>query len=125
VAFTVTRQADSTVKLTVQLSQLFDPTALQQALAGAGIPAVVRTGADCTPQKGELPEAGEVYRVEQVAPTDGPVPPWVFVITPEKMPKNSRLYFSFSTTGEGHAQRGKGTFALVADDDPMNCRAVG
>ena len=45
-AFTLTSFTNGTVSLT--LGQMFDPTALQRALAQHGIPALVRTGAYCS-----------------------------------------------------------------------------
>ena len=45
-AFTLTSYANGTVSL--KLSQMFDPAALQQALARHGIPALVKTGTYCS-----------------------------------------------------------------------------
>ncbi|WP_327002095.1 hypothetical protein OHA72_44305 [Dactylosporangium sp. NBC_01737] len=125
VAFTVTRQADSTVKLTLELRQVFDAEALQRALADAGIPAEVRTGVLCAPRDSELPEAEQAYRFEQVTSPDGAVNRYVLVIAPSKMPEASRLYFSILMTDGGeHTKAGKAGVFLVSDDDPMDCRST-
>ena len=127
VAFTVTRQSDSSVKLTLNLRQLFDPVALQQALAEAGVPAVVRAGVQCTPQTAELPEAGDVYRFERVTEPDGVSSRFSMVITASKMPQGRLLYFSVVTTGDDatHTKAGKVGVFLVSGEDPMHCRPGG
>jgi hypothetical protein len=125
VAFTVTRQTDSTVKLTLELRQVFEPDALQRALADAGIPAEVRTGVLCAPRDGELPEAGQVYRFEQPAAPDGTLGSYVLLIAPSKLPKDSHLHFSILMTDTGeHTKAGTAGVYLVADDDPMTCRST-
>ena len=47
-AFTLVRNANGTASLTLNQGQMFDPAALQQALARDGIPALVQTGTYCT-----------------------------------------------------------------------------
>ena len=47
-AFTLARNANGTASLTLHQDQVFDPAALQQALASDGIPALVQTGTYCT-----------------------------------------------------------------------------
>jgi len=47
-AFTLVRHANGTASLTLNQGQMFDPAALQQALARDGIPALVQTGIYCS-----------------------------------------------------------------------------
>jgi hypothetical protein len=122
-AFTLVKQADSTVKLSLNPKQLMDPDALQKALAAADIPAVVKAGVLCTPTGAELPESKQVFAVEKSSETDGS-PRYELVIAPAKMPKGSVVYFSVFPVrkGEDNAKFAK---HLVTKDAPMNCRAIG
>jgi len=122
-AFTLVKQSDSTVRLTLRYQQILDPVDLQKALAHAGVPATVKTHALCTPRFRELRAAPQVYWTERRAWPDGSPRDYLLVIAPERMPANSRLYFSLV------AARPAGEFAkaaqfLVSDDDPMICRPI-
>lgn len=123
-AFTVTKLSDGSVKLTLDYKKILDPDALQKALAGAGIPAVVKAGVLCSPTGKELPQADQVFRVNQVNWPDGSAKEYDLVITPSKMPDNSRVYFSVFAVhpGQGYA---KAAQYLVSTDDPMSCRPIG
>ncbi|RKN23966.1 hypothetical protein D7147_02825 [Micromonospora musae] len=119
-AFTLARQADSTVKLTLNYRQLLDPAALKSALADAGVPAEVKTHAICTPEGKELPQADQVYSNKRVNWPDGSPKQYDMVIAPAKMPKNSRLYFSVFSIRPGE-EYAKIANYLVSNDDPMKC----
>ncbi|TDC35934.1 hypothetical protein E1211_14910 [Micromonospora sp. 15K316] len=121
-AFTLARQADSTVKLTLNYKQLLDPAALKGALADAGVPAEVKTHAICTPEGKELPQADQVYRNKRVDWPDGSPKQYDVVIAPANMPKNSRLYFSVFSVRPGE-EYAKIANYLVSNDDPMQCRS--
>ncbi len=102
-AFTLVKNANGTVTLTLTMGQMFNPIALQQALAQDGIPALVKTGTDCTsdPEPGaaadvltvELPDGSPVTgtpgsRVQ--IPGDA-----VNVIDPAAIPAGAELFFDY------------------------------
>jgi|SRR5882724_2328565 len=122
-AFTLAKQTDGSVKLTLKPSKLLNPAALEKALAGAGIPAVVKAGVLCKPKGTELPEAKEVFGVQTTGTSDGS-PEYDLVIKAAKMPQNSEVYFSVFALqkGEGYAKFGK---SLVTKGAPMACRTIG
>jgi hypothetical protein len=103
-AFTLARNANGTASLTLNLHQVFDPAALQQALARDGIPALVQTGIYCTstpapPSNGvlsvQLPDGSPVGKSTPGHPS--PVPPdAVTVINPAAMPAGTELSFTYS-----------------------------
>ncbi|MEV4532889.1 hypothetical protein AB0J82_03555 [Asanoa sp. NPDC049518] len=120
-AFSLVKQQDQTVKLTLNYEQILDPVALEDALADAGIPAVVKTQAYCFPKKKELPSTSKVFRTAEVTGPDGSAKETALVIDPAKMPKHSVIYFSiFKLSPDDKV--GKVSRVLVADDDPMVCR---
>jgi hypothetical protein len=103
-AFTLARNANGTASLTLNQGQMFDPAALQQALARDGIPALVQTGTYCTstpapPSSGvlsvQLPDGSPVGKSTPGHPV--PVPPdAVSVINPAAMPAGTELSFTYS-----------------------------
>jgi hypothetical protein len=121
--FTLVKMSDSTVKLTLHYEQILDPTALDKALGDAGIPAVVKVNALCVPKGKQLPGANQVAWTERVDWPDGSPKEYTLVIAPDKMPKNSRIYFSVFAVrpGGGFA---KAAHFLVSKNDPMICRRV-
>ncbi|BCY15508.1 hypothetical protein [Actinoplanes sp. L3-i22] len=122
VGFTLAKATDGSVKVTLDPKKLLDPTVLEKALAGAGIPAVVKSGVLCEPKGAELPESDKVFQVKQVL--TGGSSRYDLVINPTVMPKGSEVYFSvFSVTGSGDFNKfGK---SLVTKGAPMNCRKIG
>ncbi|GIF47069.1 hypothetical protein Afe04nite_16080 [Asanoa ferruginea] len=121
--FTLVRMSDDTVKLTLHWEQILDPAALQKALADAGIPAVVKANVLCVPKGRQLSGASQVSWTERVDWPDGSPKEYTLVIAPDKMPKNSRIYFSVFAVrpGGGFA---KAAHFLVSDNDPMICHRV-
>jgi hypothetical protein len=101
-AFTLARHANGTASLTLNQDQVFDPAALQQALASDGIPALVQTGTYCTstpapPSSGvvsvQLPDGSPVPHTGN----QSPVPPdAVTVINPAAMAAGTELSFTYS-----------------------------
>jgi hypothetical protein len=102
-AFTLARNANGTVSLTLNQDQVFDPATLQQALARDDIPALVQSGTYCTstpapPSNGvlsvQLPDGSPVANT---APGHrSPVPPdAVTVINPAAMPAGTELSFTY------------------------------
>jgi hypothetical protein len=102
-AFTLARNADGTAALALNQDQVFNPSALQQALAHAGIPALVQTGIFCTstpppPSNGvvsvQLPGGRPVAK--STPGHQHPVPPdAVTVINPAAMPAGTELSFTY------------------------------
>ena len=113
-AFTLTGNANGTDTLTLTHSQMFDPAALQQALAQHGIPALVKTGTYCSSNPA-APNPASIGVLSVRAP--GPQPPrGVFsnltpsemnriaagtrtVINPAAMPTGTELFFSYVNSG--------------------------
>jgi hypothetical protein len=103
-AFTLVKDANGTVKLTLTQGQQFNPVALQQALRQDGIPVLLRTNAFCssTPE----PPSGGVISIQ--LPDGTPVPPpsgpgttqpvpsdAVMVINPAKLAAGTELTFNY------------------------------
>lgn len=104
-----------TVTLTLNQGQVFDPEALQQALARAGVPAVVTVGSVCTvpgrPSDG-LP------RVISRSPAAGGRS--VTVITLSAIPAGEELSFGyFAVPGGGGLH-----ISLVPDNAHLTCTAT-
>lgn len=115
-AFTLTRNANGTVTLRLTERQMFDPAALQGALAQDGIRAVVKTDTYCwsspaAPNAGDLgvlthelpngtpigpPSAGKIHFPPGFTPADT-----VTVINPAKMPSGTELFFSYFDNDSG------------------------
>jgi hypothetical protein len=123
-AFTLTSYANGTVSLKV--SQLFDPAALQRALAQHGIPALVKIGAYCSSSPAAPSPAGEgvllppggagtphraapgpggqgiiesgnfPVKPSQLAPMVDPV---TMVINPAAMPSGTELFIGYFNIG--------------------------
>lgn len=101
-AFTLVKNTDGTVALTLTASQILNPAVLQQALAKDGIPALVKIGAFCSSHP-----AVEASRVISFQLPDGtPVAPpgprrepapldIVTVIHPEAIPAGTELSFDY------------------------------
>jgi hypothetical protein len=104
--FTLAQNANGTDTLTLSQSQLFDPSALQQALARDGIPALVKIGTYCSSYPAPpRPSSIGVISVRQPdgtpaaksSPGDqNPVLAGaVTVINPAKMPAGTELFFDY------------------------------
>ena len=110
-AFTLTRNANGTDTLTLSNSQMINPTALQQALAQDGIPALIKTGTICSSNPAPPgPASIGVLTVER--PDGTPVPSSahrvkidgdVTVINPAAMPAGTELFFGYFNSGRIHA----------------------
>jgi len=102
-AFTLVKNANGTVKLTLSLDQQINPATLQHALAQDGIPALVRINTLCSSNPApadpgvisiQLPDGSPV---PPPAPgTDKPVPrDAVMVINPAKLTAGTELNFNY------------------------------
>ena len=117
-AFTLTSNANGTDTLTLTNSQVFDPAALQQALAHHGIPALVKTGIYCSsdpaaPNPSSIgvlsirppvklpPQEGAVQVPSNLTPSarNWIINHTVTVINPAKMPSGTELFFSYFNSG--------------------------
>jgi hypothetical protein len=91
-AFTVVKNPNGTATVTfpvVQANQLINPIALRQALANAGVPAIVTIGRTCSNTVGS---AAELHSVVQVQGPSGPSSQTISVIiTPSAMPAGTEL----------------------------------
>jgi hypothetical protein len=109
-AFTLARNTDGTATLTLSQHQLFDPRALQAALARDGIPALVKIGTYCSSHP--APPRPDSIGVLSVQLPDGtpvakstpghqhPIPAdAVTVINPAKMPAGTELFFDYIHNG--------------------------
>jgi hypothetical protein len=102
-AFTLVENANGTATLTLTQSQVFNPSALKQALAQDGIPVLIKTGTFCSshpapPSSGvvtvELPNGTPVQKStlghSHPVPSDA-----VTVINPAAMPAGTELFFDY------------------------------
>jgi hypothetical protein len=105
-AFTLVKNADGTVTLTLTQGQMFDPSVLQRALARDGVPALVKIGTFCGSSPAvpwadaravwsvRLPDGTRVPQFtpdhQQVIPRDA-----VEVINPAAIPAGTELFFDF------------------------------
>jgi hypothetical protein len=98
-AFTLAENANGTATLTLTQDQVFNPSALEQALQQDGIPALVETGSYCS--SNPAPAGGaDVLSIQLPDGTpigpDGSVPPdAVTVINPAAMPAGTELFFGY------------------------------
>ncbi|BCJ51278.1 hypothetical protein Asp14428_27530 [Actinoplanes sp. NBRC 14428] len=122
VAFKLVNQTDGSVRLTLDYRKLLNPAALEKALDGAGIAAVVKDGVYCSPRKEQLPEAKQVFGTERAVTKDGSQID--LVIRPAKMPAGSVAYFSVFPTDKGEGNTKFAKF-LVPKGAAMDCRTIG
>jgi hypothetical protein len=110
-AFSVDSNPGGTVSLTLTRDQIMDPSAVRQALAQAGVPAIVNVGFLCYvtyPVRG-----GQFISAHQLG-RDGNT---VMVITPSKMPAGTTLSIGYY---QNQIQAGV-QFTLVPDGVPLTC----
>jgi hypothetical protein len=103
-AFTLVKNDNGSVALTLSQHQVFNPNTLQQALEQDGIPALVKTGEFCSSQPAveggggvvslQLPDGTPVPK--STPGNSSPVPPdAVTVITPAAIPTGAELFFGY------------------------------
>jgi hypothetical protein len=103
-AFTLVKNENGSVTLTLTQGQMFNPDALQRALAQDGIPALVKIGTNCS---SDPAPAGPLNAYLSVQLPDGspvtgppgtqiPIPPGaVNVINPAAIPAGTELFFDY------------------------------
>jgi hypothetical protein len=114
-AFSVDTNPGGTVTLKLTQGQMFDPAALRQALARAGVPALVTVGSVCT-----VP--GPSDALPQVLPPSPHQPGGrsVTTINPSAIPAGEKLsigYFAVPNGGGLH-------ISLVPDNTPLTCTST-
>jgi hypothetical protein len=114
-AFTLTSNANGTDTLTLTNSQLFNPAAVQQALAQHGIRALVKTGTYCSSNPAAPDPSSIGVLTVQLAngtplpkPSPAVKPPANFVpadtvtvINPKAMPSGTELFFGYFNSDHG------------------------
>jgi hypothetical protein len=112
-AFSVVANADGTVTLTLNQGQLFDPSTLREALAKAGVPALVTVGSVCT-----APFSSDALpQVISRAPGQ-PGGRSVTTITPSAIPSGEELSIGYFANGNGLH------ISLVPDNAHLTCRTA-
>jgi hypothetical protein len=94
-AFSVDKNADGTVTLKLNRGQLFDPAALREALARAGVPALVTVGSVCT-----APVASDALP-QVISRAPGLSGGGVTTITPSAIPSGEELSIGYFANGNG------------------------
>lgn len=109
-AFTLAHNANGTDTLTLSMRQVLNPAELQQALQRDGIPALVRTGVNCTSTPA-LPEPAAIGVLNIGLPNGRflpkpapghtrPIPSGaVEVINPARIPAETELFFGYVRHG--------------------------
>jgi hypothetical protein len=124
-AWSVNTSPDGTVTFTERRGT--DPGRLQQALAKAGVPAVVRFGELCSPVGGSLPQERSVLKGPyHVGPhyvrTEPRYDPFQWKIIPSAMPKAAKLVISeLRPVRTPRMFGGPVYFALVRDGQHLRC----
>jgi hypothetical protein len=108
-AFTLTSNANGTDTLTLTMGQMFDPAALQRALAQHGIHALVKTGIYCSSNPAAPDPASIGVLTVQLAngtPVPKPAPAVKTVVSagtvtrinPAAIPSGTELFFGYSSS---------------------------
>jgi hypothetical protein len=113
-AFSVDTNPGGTVTVTLTMAQTVDPDAMRQALAQAGVPAVITVGTFCR-------TADEPHGLHQVFRHPGPdqasAPPAAsaetIVITPSALPKDAEVSIGYFPNHVG--------FTLVTTGEALTC----
>jgi hypothetical protein len=115
-AFTVVSNPNGTATLTLLKGATLNPDSLSRALAGAGVPALVRVGSFCDQHAGP---AGLDQVLSSERRADGNV---VLVFKPSAMPAGTKLSIGFKPeSSPGTKDRVR--FTLVNANAPVNCTA--
>lgn len=102
----------------VTIRELKDPALLRQALADAGVPAIVIFGKVCTATSGDLPQLPQVLS-KSAGPGDV-----VLTIDPAAMPSGAELVIGTSQERQPGARQGLvAGFGLIKDGSPLACHA--
>jgi hypothetical protein len=112
--FSVDTNPNGTVRVALSEAQLLDPDALRQALAQAGIPAMVTVGSFCyNPVVPDRDALSQVFTMEAPGPGEAAV----VVINPSKLPAGSTLAVGYVMNGP----IGKPHFELLTSGANVTC----
>jgi hypothetical protein len=115
-AFSLVSHPNGTATLTLVKGATLNPTTLSSALAGAGVPAIVRVGTFCdSPRK--TPGLDEVMSSAKGA--DGKV---VVTFTPSAMPAGAELSIGYKPDSSP-GTKDRVQFTLVPAAGPVNCES--
>jgi hypothetical protein len=123
-AFSVDTNPGGTVTLTLTQGQLFDPSTLRQALAQAGVPALVTVGSVCTgPGPSDaLPQviSQSPRRPNRTTTPRQPNGMTVTTITPSAIPTGEKLSIGYFTVPNGGGLH----ISLVPNSAPLTCTST-
>ncbi len=105
--YSINSDTNGTVTITVTNEQSLNPAYMQQVLAQAGVPAVIRVGSFCTTNT--LPSG--LSQVVQQGPQRN-----VLVITPSAMPEGAELSIGYLPDDAA--------FGLISAGQPMTCNPL-
>jgi hypothetical protein len=126
VAFTVANGPGGTTTLTLYPGQVADPSAVRQALAEHGIPALVTAGQFCRTAVQPAPGVGGVVTLSgpkqiQVPASGQPNPrPGPIVINGSRIPSGVELSIGYRQ----NAQQNEISFTLIVTGAPLTCTSI-
>jgi hypothetical protein len=126
VAFTVAAGPDGTTTLTLYPGQVADPSAVRQALAAHGIPALVTAGEFCRTAVQPAPGVGDVLQISgprQIQARVGGQPtgkPGPIVIYGSRIPSGVELSIGYRQD----TQDNEISFTLIVTNAPLTCSSI-
>jgi hypothetical protein len=126
VAFTVTAGPDGTTTLTLYPGQVADPSAVRQALAAHGIPALVTAGEFCRTAVQPAPGVGDVLQISGPRQIQAPVggqptaKPGPIVIYGSRIPNGVELSIGYRQD----SQDNEISFTLIVANAPLTCSSI-
>jgi hypothetical protein len=126
VAFTVAAGPDGTTTLTLYPGQVADPSAVRQALAAHGIPALVTAGEFCRTAVQPAPGVGDVVTISgpgQIQVPSGGQPaakPGPIVIYGSRIPNGVELSIGYRQD----SQENEISFSLIVANAPLTCSSI-
>ena len=126
VAFTVAAGPDGTTTLTLYPGQVADPSAVRQALAEHGIPALVTAGEFCRTAVQPAPGVGDVVTLSGPGkiqiPTSGQptARPEPIVIYGSRIPSGVELSIGYRQD----SQENEISFTLIVANAPLTCTSI-
>jgi len=126
VAFTVADGPDGTTTLTLYPGQVAHPSAVRQALAEHGIPALVTAGEFCRTAVQPAPGVGDVVTFSgpgkiQISPGGQPTArPGPIVIYGSRIPRGVELSIGYRQ----NSQENEISFTLIVANAPLTCTSI-
>ncbi|HTX29645.1 MAG TPA: hypothetical protein VME19_21780 [Streptosporangiaceae bacterium] len=124
-AFTVAAGPDGTTTLTLNSGQVVDPSAVRQALAAHGIPALVTAGEFCRTAVQPAPGVGSVVvlpgrPLQTLAPGQKPAGPGPIVINGSAIPSGTELSIGYRQDPNDREI----SFTLIVAGAPLTCTSI-